>query len=282
VSTKHHSLASNAAWRALGDDEPEGSLDAGDAPAERAGGRRARCEELLERAGFFEREQVAAAMGRARPLTPKETQRAAIRLMRRGGCGRRGLPAAVVTAMYMDYLRLGSLAKVGRLYDRTRQAIYDVFRRAGLQLNDRNFHARILFGGEYWTPGKGGYYRPTVRDRTRRLHVEMWKATSGRAVPSGWQVTFRNGDNSDIRPGNLVCLPIEEVTRLHYRRHFPQRAGMSAEQRAEFWKSYYLARYHEAAAKFRKRGLRCDGKPLTRKGPVPADRLESDHHDYGR
>lgn len=178
--------------------------------------------------------------------------------------GRRGLPQSIVTRMYFDYLRLGSLQKVGRLYNRSRQAVWGLFSAHHLPMNARNFHGRIIFAGEAWTPAKGGYYRPTTGDRTRRLHRVIWEKRTGRKVPDGWQVSFKNGDESDIRFANLICLPIEEVSLFHYRRRFPDRARFSREERREFWKAHYRELARKKAKAFKRRGLRCDGKPMVR------------------
>ena len=197
-------------------------------------------EAILRRCGIQSRAEVdrfvAASWERNNFSRWPEPLRATAALMRKGGCGRRGLPSDIVATMYRDYQRLGSLAKVARVYRRTRQAMYDIFRRARLPLNPRNSHARIFWQGRYWTPGKGGYYRETIaRNPPILLHHAIWEKRTGRKIPKGWQVTFKNGDASDFTSGNLVCLPIDQVPKLHHARRYPGRFK-TPEEKLDYWR----------------------------------------------
>lgn len=205
-----------------------------------------------------------AALKRAGFSSLLEVQRTAARLTPKGSCGRRGLPDPAVATMYRDYLRLRSLSQVARLYGRTRQSMWSTFRDRGLPLIARNFQPGILWRGVRYTPHKGGYYRGPAPAR-EKLHYRIYQDTTGRAIPPGWQVTFRDGDQNNFKPSNLLCLPIGEVARFHYRRRYPDRAHLTREQLHEKWKAHYRARYHKRAAQFKVRGLRCDGKPMAKK-----------------
>ena len=203
---------------------------------------------------------------REKVILSEQARRVAIKHMRRNGCGRRGLPKEVVATMHADYRRLQSLAKVAKIYNRTRQSVWDLFRRHKLPLASRNFHARILFDGKYWTPGKGGYYRETTkRFCPQKLHHAIWEKRTGRKVPKGWRVSFRDGDNTNFQSSNLICLPIQEITLFHYRRRFRERAAWNKEERREFWKAHYRDLAARKAAAFVSRGLRTDGLPRRRK-----------------
>jgi hypothetical protein len=167
--------------------------------------------------------------------------------------------------MYREYQRLGSLRPVAKLYHRSNSTVWGIFHRHGLQMNSPNFHARILFDGRYWTPGKGGYYRATNhRSGYKLLHRVIWEKRTSRKVPSGWQVSFRNGDNTDFTSRNLVCLPIAQVALMHYARRFPQLAAMSRAARRQYWKKHYRDYASRRAAGFIARGLRSDGRPRRR------------------
>lgn len=263
-------LKGNTAWRALSDKPGAmpASMLAADRPAETD------VRPILCRTGFQSPDQVRAAMqksgeaalARWRPamleIAPGEVAFALARCAPKGRYGRRGLPAHVIEKMHADYRRLGSLARVGKLYGRTRQAMYDIFRSHGLELNARNFHARILFAGRIWTPGKGGYYRPTTGNRAELLHHVIYEARTGRKVPSGWRVGFKDGDNSNFGQGNLVCMPIQDMTLLHYRRRYQSRSRWTPDQRREFWKRHYRDQMRLKARAYKARGLRCDGKPM--------------------
>jgi len=231
-------------------------------------------------AGFASVDEVKSAVARSAAVVeaarlvdssdPTRMLRAAAR-SGKARYGRRGLPQDVVAQMYRDYLRRKSLAKAGKLYGRTRQAMYDIFYGRKLPLNERRMHARILFGGIAWTPSKDGYYRPTTGDRSRHLHHAIWEARTGRIVPSGWQVSFCNGDQLDFSAKNLVCLPINEVSRLHYKRHYPGRANWTQADRIAFWRRNTRDYMRRKAAIYLARGLRSDGRK--RRRPWLAKRL---------
>jgi hypothetical protein len=246
----------NAAWQALSD-APGRIL-----PGFKKEDREADGKSVLEDLGWRP-EDARAVVQRVKPLSAMEVRRAAAKSAK-GRCGRRGLARDLVAQMYRDYQRVGSLSKVGRLYKRTRQSMHCIFNTAGLPLNGRNFHARILFQGRAYTPGKNGYYRSTDREHPEMLHHVIWRSRTGREIPPGWQVAFLDGDNTNFREANLACLPIREVTLLHYRRRYPGRAGLTPGQRREWWKKYYRERMRERSAIFRARGLRCDGRRLKR------------------
>lgn len=202
---------------------------------------------------------------RERELVLLETRRRLIRAMRKMGCGRRGLPKACVQLMYEDYKRVGSLSRVAKLYRRTRQCMWDIFRSHGLPMNQRNFGARIRFDGKIWTPCKGGYFRESrCRRGAKLLHHAIWEKRTGRKIPRGYQVAFANADNTDFTSRNLVCLPIAQVSLLHYRRRYPKRAHLTRDERRKFWNRNSLRLYYEKRDLNYARGMRCDGKPRRR------------------
>jgi hypothetical protein len=162
-------------------------------------------------------DRVRALIAAHKPLTPEETRRAMVRQVRKRSCGRRGLPAYAVKLMYEDYLRLGSLSKVGKLHSRSRQVMYEIFTAHGLELNKRTFQPKIAYNGRNYTPGKDGYFRATEGDRIQ-LHHAMWQDANG-PIPEGHQVTFKNADHNDCRLENLACMPIRAVTLYHHARH---------------------------------------------------------------
>jgi len=129
-------------------------------------------------------------------------------------CGRRGLPAAAIAQMYADYQRLGSLEKVGALYDRSRQSIFDIFSRRGLKLNAKKFHPVIVHGGRKFTPGKNGYLRDTIFRKGRKtgevqLHRVIWEQAHG-PIPAGFKICFKDGDRHNCALANLVMLSHDE------------------------------------------------------------------------
>jgi hypothetical protein len=186
---------------------------------ERALGRHKAADPALARVGLAPTE-VRRAVQAAQPLTREEVRRAMARQVKPGSCGRGGLPDYVVQTMYADYQRLKSLAKVGKLYGRTRQSIYCIFSERGLQLEAKKFHPKITFDGRSYTPGKNGYYRDTAmrkRGQHGQLHHAIWVKRWG-PIPAGHQVFFKDGDKTNFALENLGCLPVAEVTHYHQQR----------------------------------------------------------------
>lgn len=201
---------------------------------------------------------------RALPLGPDQVRRITANMVPKHSCGRRGLPDYVVNAMYADYQRLGNLYAVAPLYHRTQQSIWETFKTRGLNVKPRNIGQKINYRGLVYTPGKRGVFRCTMLDR-HWLHHRMWEDISGRKVPQGWQVSFKNGDCTDLRFENFVCATAADITRHHQRRLHPASSLLTpAERLARQRKSgrEYMAR---RAAAFVQRGLRSDGKPRLRR-----------------
>lgn len=133
-----------------------------------------------------------------------------------GCCGRRGLPKAAIAQMYADYLELKSLEKVGLLYDRSRQSIFDILSRRGLPLFSKKFKDKIEYRGRFYTPSKGGYLRDTIyrsgeRGAEKQLHRVVWVDNNG-PIPFGHQVGFKDGSKLNCSPENLICLPHGEMS----------------------------------------------------------------------
>lgn len=131
----------------------------------------------------------------------------------KGRCGRRGLPKALTDAMYADYLRLKSLAKVAALYGRTRQAMHDILARRQ-QTRAKKLHVPVvMFGGVKFTPGKNGYLRRTKRAgwKEQQLHRVIWQKAHG-PIPEGWNVHFKDGNKRNFALENLECAPLAEIS----------------------------------------------------------------------
>jgi hypothetical protein len=82
----------------------------------------------------------------------------------------------VVAAMYAMY-RKGpdgtptSLQKIGKVYGKTRQAVYDVFRSRGYKLRSKRLDGLQIFDDVQFTKTKGGYLRGTFNGRRLFMHT---------------------------------------------------------------------------------------------------------------
>lgn len=121
----------------------------------------------------------------------------------------------LVAAMYAMYLTGVSLAGIGKVYRRSRQAVYDVFRTRGYPLRSKKRYPEMIVDGIKFTPShRGGYWRSTSRDRNVFLHTYVWEKANG-PVPAGCGIHHRNGDKGDNRIENLEMLPITEISRRY-------------------------------------------------------------------
>jgi RNA polymerase sigma factor (sigma-70 family) len=131
----------------------------------------------------------------------------------KGRYGRGGLPEATVDAMYADYLRLRSLAKVGAIWGRSRQSMHELLasRRQTLK---RKMHPPVVHGGQSYTPGKNGYLRRTCRKGHAEvlLHRVVWAEHHG-PIEEGWNVRFKDGNKLNCAIENLECLPVADFNR---------------------------------------------------------------------
>lgn len=159
------------------------------------------------------RDQVKALAAAARPLTSEEIRIATIKSLK-GRCGRRGLPADAVAAMYQDYQAMGSLAKVGKRYGRTRQSVYDLFKGRRLEMNVRKFYRKILFNDRFYTPGKGGWYRATEGNR-ESLAVSVWRTIGKGELPAGFQFRYLDRNPANCLPENLAIEARTSVLEKH-------------------------------------------------------------------
>jgi HNH endonuclease len=146
-------------------------------------------------------------------LVEKQRFASAYRDIRTGGVvGRRGLPREVVELMYADYLRLKSVSKTGKLWHRTRQAVWEILSTAGYRLNSPRKRAAMEHGGlTYRRSAKGGFYRCTTSHR-RLLHHMVWEEAHG-PLPNGSEIVFKDGDKENVAIDNLRCQPATSASR---------------------------------------------------------------------
>jgi hypothetical protein len=116
--------------------------------------------------------------------------------------------------MYGRYQDGLSLAEVAAEFGVTRQSVYKIFRRRGLELRPRPEAApTVTFNGRTYSLKPTGYYAQTNGER-RHLHRDVWEFHHG-PIPSGWDVHHKDEDKGHNDISNLHCLPKADHTRLH-------------------------------------------------------------------
>jgi hypothetical protein len=193
-------------------------------------------------------------------ISPEAVRRLTVAPIPKNSCGRRGLPPYAVNAIYADYLRLKSTRKVGEIYGRTGQSIWDLLHGHGLPMERPIRKEQIIFDGRGYTFSKG-YYRHT--NSHQPLHHAIWIKANG-PVPDGHMVSFKDGDSGNLTLKNLFTGTKKEVTLYHYRRLYPNRAEFTPEQRRSMWRTHNRLYMRRKSARNKQRGLRCDGKPFAR------------------
>jgi hypothetical protein len=117
----------------------------------------------------------------------------------------------IVGVMYELYLAGRSLAEIAKMYGKTRQAVYDVFRSRGYKLRSKPLTGLTMIDGHRFTLTKGGYLRGTVNGRRLMAHHYVWEKHRG-PIPAGHGIHFENGDRMDVRIENLSLHSIAEIS----------------------------------------------------------------------
>jgi hypothetical protein len=115
-----------------------------------------------------------------------------------------------VDKMFCDYERLKSVAKVGALYGRTRQAMWDIFKSRDLPLQKKVFKKKVWHNGVAYSMHYG-YLCATSIERTPLHHV-IWIKANG-SIPRGHKLVFNDGNRQNFSLENIVCLTAADQVR---------------------------------------------------------------------
>ena len=118
-----------------------------------------------------------------------------------------------IKEMYDFYLAGNSLADVGDAYDRSRQSVFELFRRYGLEIRPkRKPKPFVEFNGNKYTVRNHGYLMKTCEPRTL-LHRDLWESIYG-AIPEGYDIHHKDGDKQNNVIENLQCLSKADHSRM--------------------------------------------------------------------
>lgn len=129
----------------------------------------------------------------------------------------------IVAAMYVMYINGNedgpvSIAGVAKIYKRSRQAVWDVFRSRGYVLRSKKLKGLIGIGDIWFTETKGGYLRGTIPGRGRMMaqHYVWEREHGGEGVPEGYVIMFKDGNKRNVVIENLeLVLKKEMPTRFN-------------------------------------------------------------------
>lgn len=106
-----------------------------------------------------------------------------------------------------------SLEEVGRVYGKTRQAVYDTFQTRGYPLRSKKMEGVIFIKGVRYIPDKYGYLRGTIRGKRVHAHRYLWEKENGK-IPSGFVLYFKDGNKNNVSMENLDLLAKENMSKV--------------------------------------------------------------------
>jgi len=118
----------------------------------------------------------------------------------------------IVAAMFAMYKSGKSLEDIARVYKRSRQAIYDVFRTRGYQLRSKQLKGLQILDGIKFSLTKGGHLRGTVKGNRIMMHHYVWIKHHGK-VPSGYCIWHMDRNPQNNRIENLEMLPKDMMSK---------------------------------------------------------------------
>lgn len=106
-----------------------------------------------------------------------------------------------------------SIEQVASQHGTSRQAMWKVLVRRGVQMRTVEPAPFIIWRDRKFTLRENGYYAETTGDR-EYLHREVWRVEKG-PIPEGYEVHHRDEDKANNAPGNLQLLTGSEHGSLH-------------------------------------------------------------------
>jgi hypothetical protein len=116
----------------------------------------------------------------------------------------------LVAGMYQLYLSGKSLQEVGRVYKKTRQAVYDVFRTRGYPLRTKQLKGQQILDGISFTITKGGYLRGSFNGRRLLMHQYVWEKHTGKKLERGWVIIHKDANKENNAFENLEAMTLSE------------------------------------------------------------------------
>lgn len=108
----------------------------------------------------------------------------------------------LVAGMYAMYETGKSLADIGRVYNRSRQAVYDVFKSRGYKLRSKQMKGLQILDGYNFTFTKEGYLRGSINGERILMHRYVYEKYNDR-IPEGYDIHHINHNKADNRIENL-------------------------------------------------------------------------------
>lgn len=85
----------------------------------------------------------------------------------------------IVAAMYAMYCVPHSLEYIGKIYNRSRQTIYDLFKSRGYKLRSKQMKGLQVLDGINFTLTNDGYLRGNINKKRVLMHHYIWEKANG-------------------------------------------------------------------------------------------------------
>lgn len=109
----------------------------------------------------------------------------------------------VVGAMYAMYCLPKSLGEVAKSYRRTRQGVFDLFKRRGYKLRKKKKKGLQVLDGINFTIVKNGYLRATINKKGVLMHHYVWRKHRGK-IPYPHYIYHKDGNRQNNKVRNLA------------------------------------------------------------------------------
>lgn len=116
----------------------------------------------------------------------------------------------VVAAMYSAYQSGMSLEQIAKLYRKTRQCVYDLFRSRGYPLRSKQHKGLTIIDGVRFTETKGGYLRGTFNKKRILAHWYVWEKAHG-PIPAGYVIHHKDHDPKNNSLENLELVARDKM-----------------------------------------------------------------------
>lgn len=116
--------------------------------------------------------------------------------------------------MYEEYKKGFSLSEVGKMFNITRQSVYNMFSRRNFKLRTRPELPYQYFDGKKFSIRSNGYYGKTYGNR-KLMHRYVWEYYNKRKIPQGYDIHHIDEDRSNNRISNLELIKKDEHARKY-------------------------------------------------------------------
>ncbi len=116
-----------------------------------------------------------------------------------------GAMHAMYTTPDPDTGNLRSLNHIAKVYRKTRQSVYGLFKTRGYPLRSKQLLGLQVFKGVKFTLHKEGYLRGTVNRSRVFMHHYVWKTYRGE-IPKDHYIFHKDGDKKNNKIKNLCVL----------------------------------------------------------------------------